>query len=708
MGKTLPVVWAEEAVRDAVRRVARALQTVDKDALLLGKLGVTTQDLWCLVDAGRATLGQADAVSDAVASAHLSGVDLPADWVETLGKVASGEVTADDAVQAVVDGSLRDQIVAELATHSYLGSDSCDCGTWRADKLWDVAWNDQWRMHVAESIVDFRVAPMLAAKDRDVEQIRIRLAQTLNLSHSRTLDQLIDDVSEVFSGWVRMAREIGGLRRERDEALRERDILAADAMQLDVEMAQLRRDLERAVAIREQATGDRDEAVKALGEAGDVVGAQRADIERLRAERDEAREYVERLVLAARGDWPSWGDDVPAAFMEAELHIDGLRARPTVHAYEAACEALEKRRVALANAIQHETASFYDAVDEVQAMRAELDAVKANAITPPSNWTARVANHFPGDYGLRGLIAEINSWRGVPSDQVSLDAEIESWRGQPDTEATEQPADEYWCGTCKETFSPLDHYHCVKCKALTGMTGHPNGCPTPYGPAPMVPRVWRKGDEPPPLDVKKVRHDNSQVFTRVGPNGWRAGAGPVITGEQLIDRYRRLQADRGHRGRHPVTALPEPTVYEVDIPLMRPPLSRWTGPKAGLSEPLNANTTYHRYERSARVRAVREAVLLRAKQARIPKARHLTVQLHYAPGDNRRRDSDNLYPTFKAACDALARGPRRDWVGLELVPDDTPEYMTKLAPLIHPGKGDRRLWLTIEVGILDAESGTRP
>lgn len=28
--------------------------------------------------------------------------------------------------------------------------------------------------------------------------------------------------------------------------------------------------------------------------------------------------------------------------------------------------------------------------------------------------------------------------------------------------------------------------------------------------------------------------------------------------------------------------------------------------------------------------------------------------------------------------------------------------------LIHPGKGDRRLWLTIEVGILDAESGTTP
>lgn len=138
------------------------------------------------------------------------------------------------------------------------------------------------------------------------------------------------------------------------------------------------------------------------------------------------------------------------------------------------------------------------------------------------------------------------------------------------------------------------------------------------------------------------------------------------------------------------------TVYEVDIPLMQPPLSRWTGnPKP--CEPLNANTTYHRYERASRVRLVREAVLVGAKQARIPAGGHLTVGLHYAPGDNRRRDADNLWPTLKAACDALARGPRRDWVGLELVPDDTPEYMTKLTPLIHPGKGDRRLWLTVQV-----------
>jgi crossover junction endodeoxyribonuclease RusA len=130
-------------------------------------------------------------------------------------------------------------------------------------------------------------------------------------------------------------------------------------------------------------------------------------------------------------------------------------------------------------------------------------------------------------------------------------------------------------------------------------------------------------------------------------------------------------------------------VFEVDVPMMRG--------KTGFVPPLTANNRLHRMVEAQRVRLVRGFVCAKAKAARIPTGRHLTVQLHYAPGDNRRRDSDNLYPTFKAACDALARGPRRDWVGLELVPDDTPEHMTKLAPVIHPGPGVRRLWLTVEV-----------
>ena len=139
----------------------------------------------------------------------------------------------------------------------------------------------------------------------------------------------------------------------------------------------------------------------------------------------------------------------------------------------------------------------------------------------------------------------------------------------------------------------------------------------------------------------------------------------------------------------------DPLRFEIDVPLLLPPFGHGPGMKP--CEPLNANWRIHWTDRRERVAMVREVVTARARQAGIPKCRHLTVTLHYQPGDNRRRDVDNLVPTLKAACDALARGKRRDWIGLELVPDDTPQHMTKRMPVIHPGPDERRLWLEIEV-----------
>lgn len=97
-------------------------------------------------------------------------------------------------------------------------------------------------------------------------------------------------------------------------------------------------------------------------------------------------------------------------------------------------------------------------------------------------------------------------------------------------------------------------------------------------------------------------------------------------------------------------------------------------------------------------REVRSTVAWLAKQAKIPSGSHLTIQLHYAPGRRQRMDSHNLHPTVKACVDALARGPRKDWVGLDLVPDDTDEYVTIEPPKIWwpPAKGPR-CWLTVEV-----------
>jgi crossover junction endodeoxyribonuclease RusA len=126
-----------------------------------------------------------------------------------------------------------------------------------------------------------------------------------------------------------------------------------------------------------------------------------------------------------------------------------------------------------------------------------------------------------------------------------------------------------------------------------------------------------------------------------------------------------------------VTA-PEPVVVEVFIDLVndRPPL--------------NANDRMHWRQKAALTKRVRETTAWRVKALGIPPARHLTVQLHYAPGDKRkRRDPANLCATSKPAIDGL--------VDAGLVPDDTPEWVTELMPVIDTAPQPRRLWLEITV-----------
>ncbi|MGV9668665.1 hypothetical protein [Nocardia niigatensis] len=87
---------------------------------------------------------------------------------------------------------------------------------------------------------------------------------------------------------------------------------------------------------------------------------------------------------------------------------------------------------------------------------------------------------------------------------------------------------------------------------------------------------------------------------------------------------------------------------------------------------------------------------------------HVTVQLHYQPRDNRARDTDNLTATLKPICDALTEGapasvskrtgrPIPGRVGYGMVRDDTPRYMAKPEPIIHPAKKGEpgRLWVEL-------------
>ncbi|QMU97816.1 hypothetical protein FVO59_11820 [Microbacterium esteraromaticum] len=104
--------------------------------------------------------------------------------------------------------------------------------------------------------------------------------------------------------------------------------------------------------------------------------------------------------------------------------------------------------------------------------------------------------------------------------------------------------------------------------------------------------------------------------------------------------------------------------------------------------PLNANQRLHWAKKANLTRLVRNSTAIRAFH--LGTAEHITVQLTWVVTDKRRRDSDNIYPTFKAMCDGL--------VDAGIVPDDTPEYMDKRAPFIrHEPGGTAHLELEVTV-----------
>jgi crossover junction endodeoxyribonuclease RusA len=105
--------------------------------------------------------------------------------------------------------------------------------------------------------------------------------------------------------------------------------------------------------------------------------------------------------------------------------------------------------------------------------------------------------------------------------------------------------------------------------------------------------------------------------------------------------------------------------------------------------PLNQNQRLHWAEKNRRAQLVRNTVAWKAKQLKLGQHQHLAAQLHYQPGDNRRRDAPNLTATSKPAIDGL--------VDAGIVPDDNDQHVTEHMPLIHRGPGERALWLEIVI-----------
>ncbi|MGV0870044.1 hypothetical protein [Corynebacterium kalidii] len=127
-------------------------------------------------------------------------------------------------------------------------------------------------------------------------------------------------------------------------------------------------------------------------------------------------------------------------------------------------------------------------------------------------------------------------------------------------------------------------------------------------------------------------------------------------------------------------------------------VSTYIMPLSFTRPPLTMNQRLHWRKRAAITRSIRDEVLTRARGMRLPQGlSRITVTLHYQAPDRRRRDADNLVPTLKACCDALAAGTTSH-PGYGIVADDTPDQMAKLMPTIHPASDGTpaKCWLTIE------------
>lgn len=103
--------------------------------------------------------------------------------------------------------------------------------------------------------------------------------------------------------------------------------------------------------------------------------------------------------------------------------------------------------------------------------------------------------------------------------------------------------------------------------------------------------------------------------------------------------------------------------------------------------PLNLNQRMHWAEKSRLTKDLRRLAMVKARF--LPEMERCSVELVWYVNTKHRRDVDNPVLTLKALCDGL--------VDAEVVPDDTPEYMTKLPVRIeYRAKGERALKLIVK------------
>ncbi|APQ42566.1 putative crossover junction endodeoxyribonuclease [Corynebacterium phage phi16] len=133
-------------------------------------------------------------------------------------------------------------------------------------------------------------------------------------------------------------------------------------------------------------------------------------------------------------------------------------------------------------------------------------------------------------------------------------------------------------------------------------------------------------------------------------------------------------------------------VVDIDLPWLDPPLSmNDRGASRGAV-----------MAKSRDVQEVRAVIMFLLRRYKVPKGDFVSVQLHFLPRNNVRRDTDNLVATLKPICDAIAKGTEKH-PGFGVVEDDAPVFMAKPEPIIyhHPRGAKPKMWLTLKVWMDD-------
>ena len=115
-----------------------------------------------------------------------------------------------------------------------------------------------------------------------------------------------------------------------------------------------------------------------------------------------------------------------------------------------------------------------------------------------------------------------------------------------------------------------------------------------------------------------------------------------------------------------------------------------------ITKPLSLNGREHWRKKAHATKEVRASARVLAKHVGIPPLPRVSIELHYAPRDKRRRDAINLAATIKPLEDGI--------VDAGVVPDDTAEYVQPTHGVIDPPTGTvGRLYVIVrELPGLDA------